>query len=213
MTDRRLLRLDPAGLKVVADLSALAPFHCNDMVVDVKGRAYVGNFGFDPSTGAEAKPTVLILVTPEGKASVVAEDLLFPNGSVITADGRTLIVAESFGARLTAFAVARDGSLSDRRVWARFEAAGPDGICLDAEGAVWVASPTSHEVLRVKEGGEVTHRIPTENQAVACMLGGLDRRTLFILSCQIILDQQKSRALRSGRIETVRVDIAGVGLP
>ena len=213
MTDRRLLRLDPAGLTVVADLSAWAPFHCNDMVVDEKGRAYVGNFGFDLPAKAEAKPTVLILVTPEGKASVVAEDLSFPNGSVITADGRTLIVAESFGARLTAFAVAQDGSLSNRRVWARLEAAGPDGICLDAEGAVWVASPIGREVLRVREGGEVTHRIATENQAVACMLGGPDRRTLFVLSCQIISEREKSYALKSGRIETVRVDVAGVGLP
>jgi sugar lactone lactonase YvrE len=213
MTDRRLLRLDPAGLTVVADLSAWAPFHCNDMVVDEKGRAYVGNFGFDLPAKAEAKPTVLILVTPEGKTSVVAEDLSFPNGSVITADGRTLIVAESFGARLTAFAVAQDGSLSNRRVWARLEAAGPDGICLDAEGAVWVASPIGREVLRVREGGEVTHRIATENQAVACMLGGPDRRTLFVLSCQIIPEREKSCALKSGRIETVRVDVAGVGLP
>ena len=213
MEDRRLLRLDPTGLKVVADLSALAPFHCNDMVVDEKGRAYVGNFGFDPYTGAEPKPTVLILVTPEGKASVVAGDLSFPNGSVITADGRTLIVAESFGARLTAFAIAPDGSLSDRRVWARLEPAGPDGICLDAEGALWVASPMSREVLRVREGGEVTHRIATENQAAACMLGGPDRRTLFILSGHIIPEREKSVALKSGRIETVHVDIGGVGLP
>ena len=213
MTDRRLLRLDPGGLAVVADLSASAPFHCNDMVVDQQGRAYVGNFGFDLPAKAEVKPTVLILVTPEGKAHTVATDLLFPNGCVIAPDGKTLIVGETFGARLTAFAVALDGSLSERRVWAKLDGAVPDGICLDAEGALWVASPRSREVLRVREGGEVTHRIATENPAVACVLGGPDRRTLFVLSCQVVHEREKSCALRSGRIETIRVDVPGAGLP
>lgn len=213
MTDRRLLRLDASGLSVVADLSALAPFHCNDMVVDSKGRAYVGNFGFDLPAKAAARPTVLILVTPEGTASVVAEELEFPNGCVITPDGGTLIVGETFGGRLTAFAVSADGTLSGRRLWAKLDGAIPDGICLDAEGALWVASPRSREVLRVCEGGVVTHRIATENQAVACMLGGADRRTLFVLSCQVIHEREKSCAMKSGRIETVRVDIPGAGLP
>ena len=182
MTDRRLLSLDPTGLAVVADLSALAPFHCNDMVVDRHGRAYVGNFGFDLPAKAAFKPTVLILVTPEGRTCVVAEGLAFPNGSAITPDGRTLIVGETFAGRLTAFTIGSDGSRSDRRDWAKLDGAIPDGVCLDAEGALWVASPRSRKVLRVREGGEVTHRIRTENQAVACMLGGPDRRTLFILS-------------------------------
>jgi sugar lactone lactonase YvrE len=213
MTDRRLLRLDPAGLTVVADLSALAPFHCNDMVVDKHGRAYVGNFGFDLPAKAEIKPTVLILVTPEGGTSVVADGLAFPNGSAITTDGRTLIVGETFAARLTAFTIGSDGSLSDRRNWAKLDGAIPDGVCLDAEGALWVASPRSREVLRVREGGEVTHRVRTENQAVACMLGGPDRRTLFVLSCQVVHEREKSTALKSGRIETVNVEVPGAGLP
>jgi sugar lactone lactonase YvrE len=140
MQDRRLLRLDPGGLVEVADLSELASFHCNDMVVDEKGRAYVGNFGFDLHGGQSPMPTGLVLVAPDGSSRVVAEDLRFPNGTVITPDGRTLIVGETFGGCLTAFDVAEDGSLSGRREWARMDKAVPDGICLDAEGAIWVAS-------------------------------------------------------------------------
>jgi sugar lactone lactonase YvrE len=213
MTDRRLLRLEDQGLATVANLRDLAPFHCNDMVVDRQGRAYIGNFGFDLAARAAVSPTVLIMVTPEGQARIVAEDLLFPNGSVITPDGRTLIVAETFGRRLTAFDIALDGSLSGRRTWAGLKEAMPDGICLDAEGAIWVASPQTAEVLRVLEGGEITHRVPVINQAIACMLGGADRRTLFILTARLLFDEERSRSLRTGRIETVRVEVPGAGLP
>jgi sugar lactone lactonase YvrE len=213
MTDRRLLRLDPNGLTTVADLRDIAPSHCNDMVVDRQGRAYIGNFGFDLAAKAAVSPTGLILVTPDGQARIVAEDLLFPNGSIITPDGDTLIVAETFGRRLTAFDIATDGSLSGRRIWAPLGDAMPDGICLDAEGATWVASPQTAEVLRVLEGGEITHRIPVNNQAIACMLGGPDRRTLFILTAKLLFNGDKSRTLKSGRIETLRVDVPGVGLP
>jgi len=212
-TDRRLLRHDPTGLTVVADLSPLAPFHCNDMVVDRYGRADVGNFGFDLPAKVEIKPTVLILVTPQGRSCVVAEGLAFPNGSAITPDGGTLIVGETFAGRLTAFTISPDGSLSDRRDWAKLDGAVRDGVCLDAEGALWVASPRSGEVVRVREGGEVTHRVRTENQAVACMLGGPDLRTLFVLSCQVVHDREKSTALKSGRIESVSVEVPGAGLP
>lgn len=213
MTDRRLLRLDPQGLSEVADLSHLAPFHCNDMVVDAVGRAYIGNFGFDIAARQEPTPTVLILVTPEGDASVAADDLHFPNGSVITPDGRTLIVAESYGARLTGFTIGADGALSERRVWAQLQGAAPDGICLDAQGAVWVASPISREVLRVREGGEVTHRIPTQGQAVACMLGGPQRKTLFVLTGKVVATPEQSRSAMSGLILMMPVDVPGVGLP
>jgi sugar lactone lactonase YvrE len=218
MKDRRLLRLDPDGLVEVADLRDLASFHCNDMVVDQKGRAYIGNFGFDIEVpDAPLKHAVIVLVMPDGTARVVADEMAFPNGSVITPDRSTLIVAESFASRLTAFSIKSDGSLTGRRVWAQFDDLGfvmsdericPDGICLDAEGALWIASPESAEVLRVKEGGEITHRFTVETQAFAVMLGGPDRRTLFV--CTTILSERNSGR---GRIEIVHVDVPGAGLP
>lgn len=213
MTDRRLLRLDGTVLTQVADMSALAPFHCNDMVVDARGRAYVGNFGFDFVARQSPRPTGLILVQPDGQARVVADDLHFPNGAVITPDGRTLIIGESYAARLTAFDIADDGSLSGRRVWAALGNAAPDGISLDAEGAVWLASPTSREVLRVREGGEVAQRIATPGQAVACMLGGPERRTLFVLTTRVMATPEESRRSLAGAIYTVPVAVPGAGWP
>jgi sugar lactone lactonase YvrE len=212
MVDRRLLRLDGSVLTEVADLSAQATFHCNDMVVDAQGRAYVGNFGWDLHGGGAPVDAVLVLVTPDGSTRVVATDLSFPNGSVITPDGATLIVGESFAARLTAFDVAPDGTLSNRREWARLDGAVPDGICLDAEGAIWVASPVSAEALRVCEGGAVTHRVPVETQAFACMLGGPERRHLFVCTA-LDADPARSRETRSGRIEEVEVEVPGAGRP
>jgi len=213
MTDRRLLRLDGHTLTEVADLSALAPFHCNDMVVDAVGRAYIGNFGFDFGARQPPRSTGLILVPPDGQARVVAEDLLFPNGTVITPDGRTLIIGESYASRLTAFDIAEDGSLSGRRVWAALDGAAPDGISLDAEGAIWLASPTSREVLRVREGGEVTHRIATPGQAVACMLGGPDRCTLFLATTKLMLAREQSLQTLPGAIHTLLVTVPGAGRP
>jgi sugar lactone lactonase YvrE len=218
MKDRRLLRLDPDGLVEVADLREFASFHCNDMVVDQQGRAYIGNFGFDiEDPDATLKHAVIVLVTPDGAARIVADEMVFPNGSVITPDRGTLIVAESFASRLTAFSIERDGSLTKRRVWAQFDDLGfavskdriiPDGICLDAEGAIWLASAESTEVLRVKEGGEITHRFTVETQAFAVMLGGPDRQTLFV--CTTVLDERNSG---KGRIEIVHVAVPGAGLP
>jgi sugar lactone lactonase YvrE len=215
MNDRRLLRLDGKSLVEAADLSALAQWPCNDMLVDARGRAYVGNFGFDLQHRAPFAPTSLILVMPDGRARIVAEEMQFPNGTVLTPDGRTLIVAESYGQRLTAFDVMEDGSLEHRRIWAQLKGrgVGPDGICLDAEGAVWLASPVSREVLRVREGGQVTDRIPTENQAVACVLGGADRKTLFVLTGRVLVTPEQSRAERSGMIYAARVEVAGAGMP
>ena len=212
MNDRRLLRLDPDGLREVADLSKLADFHCNDMVVDRQGRAYVGNFGFDLHAQEKPRTTVIALVLPSGEARVVARDVAFPNGCVITPDGRTIVVAESMASRLSAFDIAPDGSLSNRRVFAQLERKVPDGICLDAEGAIWVASPVSAECVRVHEGGRISQTVKVATQAYACMLGGPDRKTLFICTAADS-DPTKCVASQSGRIETVRVGVAGAGLP
>ncbi len=213
MIDRRLLRQDPGGLVTVANLAALAPFHCNDMVVDSQGRAYIGNFGFDLAGKAAVRSTGLILVTPDGQARVVADELLFPNGFIITPDGATLVVAETFGKRLTGFDIAADGSLSRRRVWAALGGASPDGICLDAAGAIWVASPTTREFLRVLEGGTITDRVPVDGQAIACALGGIDRRTLYMIIGHVGGSAQQALEKRSGRIEAMQVAVAGAGLP
>jgi sugar lactone lactonase YvrE len=212
MEDRRLLRRDGGTLVLHADLARLARFHCNDMVVDRTGRAFVGNFGFDLDAGEKPRPTELIRVDADGRAVVAAGEMRFPNGSVITPDGATLIVGESFGGCLTAFSIAADGALSGRREWARLEGAVPDGICLDAENAVWVASPLSKEVLRVHEGGAVSQRIPVGRPAIACMLGGPDRRTLFVLSADSFRADEVI-AKRSARVEVVRADVPGAGLP
>jgi len=213
MHDRMLLRLDPGGLAVHADLAPLVTGDPNDMVVDDRGRAYVGNFGFDMLAGAPPAPANLVLVLPDGSARVVAEDLRFPNGTAITEDRRTLVVAESFGARLTAFRVAPDGSLADRRPFADLAGRTPDGICIDAEDAVWASCFGQDEFVRVREGGEIVERVDVSGRrAVACALGGADRRTLFLLTAETSIEdlaQSKSRA----RVETLRVDVPGAGIP
>src|SRR6185295_12597254 len=142
-------------------------------VVDRLGRAYVGNFGFDLHARSTFKAAELIRVDADGSARVVADDMAFPNGTVITPDGRTLIVGESYGGRLTAFDVAGDGALSGRRVWAQLpQGTVPDGICLDAANGIWVASPSTRECVRVVQGGDITHRVAFDDGAFACMLGG-----------------------------------------
>ena len=213
MLDRRLLRLDGTTLHEVADLSKLAPAPCNDMVVDAHGRAYVGNFGYDRHKGEPLRTTCIARVDPDGTVTRAADDLLFPNGTVITPDGRTLIVAETQGHRLTAFDVAADGTLSKRRVFAQLEEhCFPDGICLDAEGAVWTSDARNPRVLRVFDGGRVDRTISTgERSTFACMLGGDDRRTLFVLTNTGSGPQMAEK--RDGRIEAVRVDVPGAGLP
>jgi len=220
MANRRLLRLHDGTLSEFADLSGLASSYCNDMVVDQSGMAYIGNFG-SPLFEQPYRPAEIVLVTPTGDARVVAREMAFPNGSVITPDGKTLVVAETLAARLTAFDIESDGSLSHRRVWAQFDDLGlltqrldiidritPDGICLDAEGAVWIASPNARsELVRVREGGEITHRFELEHTPFACMLGGPDRLTLFVLTSSLYESDG------GGQIETIRVDVPGAGLP
>ncbi len=205
MEDCRLLRLDPKGVTEHADLNGLATFHCNDMVVDNKGRAYVGNFGFDFFNTKPFKPAEIVLVEPNGDSKIVAGDMAFPNGTIITPDETNLIVAETYAARLTAFNIIEDGSLLNRRVWANLKSIAPDGICLDTEGAIWVASPGRHRVVRVLEGGKITHKVKIETDAYSCMLGGPNRDILFITT--------STSERVGGKIEYVKVEVPGTGLP
>jgi len=213
MNDRRLLRVEKDGTAVThADLSAIATGNCNDMVVDAAGRAYVGNFGEGYPRGP-LQPAKMARVDPDGRASVAADELVFPNGTVITPDGKTLVVGETFAGRMTAYDVAADGALSNRRVWAPLpQGAVPDGCCLDAEGRIWVASPTTNDVIRLAEGGQVLERITAAEGVYACMLGGADRQTLYLLTCASS-DPAECAANRTGKIEAVRVDAPGAGLP
>ncbi len=214
---RQLLGLEGGTLIEIADLSQLVEYSCGELVIDQQGRAYVGNIGFEFGTPpATSDPGTILLVMPDGTARIVAEGLAFPNGMAITPDGQTLIVAESYGARLTAFRIEPDGALTHRRAWAQFDDTlsfeqgrfTPDGIALDAEGAVWVAA--LGEVVRLQEGGEVLQRITLDGFALACMLGGPERRTLFILITNV-LNPADTNA--KGRIEVVHVEVPGAGLP
>ena len=214
MEEHKLFRLSGGRLSMHADLSKVHHFHSNDMVVDAKGNVYVGNIGFNPYAGEERRTTVIALVRPDGSVSVAADDLMIPNGTVITADGKRLVVAESFGERLTQFDINADGTLANRRLFAALPSHLPDGICIDAEDAIWVASCASHSAIRVKEGGEITDSVPLagESNTYACMLGGPDRRDLYLCVADSF-DPTKTRDLRSGRIDIARVTVPGAGWP
>ena len=208
MLERQLLRWDGLELTMHADLSELVLDGCNDMVVDESGRAYVGSFP-PPS----APSGVIALVEPDGSARIAADEVIFPNGSVITPDGRTLIVAESLGRRLTAFDIAADGSLGERRIYAELPGRGPDGICLDEEGAIWAAMPLAREFQRVLPGGSVAEVVSVDGgMGIACALGGPDRRTLFLLSAGEH-SPELLRGTRGARIDVARVPVAGAGIP
>jgi sugar lactone lactonase YvrE len=212
MTRRRILVLEDETLSTYADLSDLASFHCNDMVVDGTGRIYAGNFGFDLHGGAGIRAAELIQIEPDGQARIVEDSVVFPNGSVITPAGDTLLVAETFAHRIRAFVLGDTGVSGDNRVWAELGDATPDGICLDAEGALWVASPGTRTLIRVKQGGVILDRCETLGTPYACMLGGNDRRTLFVCTSETD-DPTEAASRRSGRIESARVAIPGAGLP
>ncbi|MGY1846461.1 MULTISPECIES: SMP-30/gluconolactonase/LRE family protein [unclassified Blastococcus] len=204
MVRRALLRVGEDGTRVHADLTAVTRFRANDLLVDAAGRAYVSSFGFDLEGGDAPEATDLVRVDPDGSVSVAAADVVFPNGMVLSPDGRTLVVAETYGARLTAFDVAPDGALSGRRVFAELPGVAPDGICLDAEGQVWVATARTPEVLRVRDGGEVTARVEVGSGSLsyACALGGEDGRTLFVCTAP-----SWRPGPRAGRIEAARVEV------
>ena len=223
MTKRQVLRRTPDGrIAVHADLGHIATFHCNDMVVDSAGGAYVGNFGFDldaavasrgvQSVLADHSTAKLAYISPDGRPSVAAEDMHFPNGPVITPDGKTLIVGETFGGVLTAFEIGAGGTLGNRRVWAPTSPRAPDGICLDAEGAIWIANPVAPECVRIAEGGQVLEVIDTGAPCFACMLGGEDGRTLFMLTASGSGHVEASTK-KAGKVLAAQVDCAGAGLP
>ena len=213
MGDRRLLRHREGELTEVVDLTGLTRGNCNDMVVDRLGRAYIGDFGYDLAGGEQPAGGHLVLVDATGSARVVAEDLGFPNGCVITADGRQLIVAESSASRLTAFEIDDEGALSGGRLYADLGARVADGICLDVDGAVWVADPLHCEVIRVADGGRVLQRMSTGAEgAFACVLGGPDARTLYVCTYSEAASMDPSGP-PVGRILAARVDVPSAGSP
>jgi sugar lactone lactonase YvrE len=211
-SDRLLLRMEPDGSLIThADLTGFSDHAWNDIVVDGRGNAYVNNIGFDFS--GEFASGTLALVTPDGSARQVAEEIAFPNGMVVTRDNSTLILAESYGNKLTAFDIAADGSLSNRRVWADLEGGAPDGICLDAENAVWYGDVPNKRCVRVREGGEVLQTIELDRGCFACMLGGADRRTLFLLANEWRGPASMADGSRAGQVLTVEAPAPGVGWP
>lgn len=203
--DRQVLRYDGEAVACVADLSGIVPANLGDMVIDDLGRAYIGSQAFEGG--------VIVRVDPDETSTVVADDLDFPNGMVITPDRQTLIVAESVGRRLTAFTVGSDGSLADRRIFADGLDGPPDGITLDAEGGIWASMTLANQFERIVEGGSVTDRIDIgERTAIACTLGGPERRTLFLLSSTDAYPQRLI-GTRLSRLDTLTVDVPGAGLP
>jgi sugar lactone lactonase YvrE len=214
MTDRRLLRQTPDGdLVEHADLSGVATGWVNDMVVDAVGRAWVGNFGFD-LFGGEYRKATLARVDPDGTVTAAAGELAFPNGSVVTPDGTTLIVGETMGGRYTAFTIAEDGSLTDRRLWAKLPGVGPDGCALDAEGRIWCADAGGRRCVLVEEGGGIVDEIaaPGGLGVYACMLGGPDGTTLA-LCCAPDYDARNRRDAREAVLLATTVDVPHAGLP
>jgi sugar lactone lactonase YvrE len=211
--DGLLLRREPNGSMVThADLTTLAAPPWNDIVVDGRGNAYVGNIGFD-FPGGQFAPGILALVTPDGAARPVADTVAFPNGVAVTPDNTTLILAESYASRLTAFDIAADGGLSNRRVWAALGGGAPDGICLDAENAVWYGDVPNKRCVRVREGGEVARTVNLDRGCFACMLGGKDNRTLFMVAAEWGGAASIGGGERTGQILTIEAPTPHAGWP
>jgi sugar lactone lactonase YvrE len=211
----RLLRQEPDGSLVThADLSGLSdPGHpWNEIVVDGRGNAYLNNQGFD-FPGGEFAPGTIAMLKPDGSARLVADGIAFPNGMAITPDNSTLIVAESYGQKLTAFEIAADGGLSQPRVWADLGDGVPDGICLDAQGAIWYADVPNRQCVRVREGGDVLQTIQLDRGCFSCALGGPNRTTLFMAATHWRGTERMGDASQTGQLRTARVPAAGVGWP
>ena len=226
MLDRKLMRWTGSELTTHADFGNHFTWQANDLLVDQHGRAYIGNFGFDYEVfldeqgieGLFADPdsltTVMCRVDPDGTVNVASDGLIFPNGMVITPDGKTMIVAETLALRLTAFDIAPDSSLSNRRVWADLSAhmAAPDGICLDAEGAVWIANALAPRLMRIGEGGVVIDEVETTMNTYACMLGGPEGKHLFAMTAPTS-DSRHAPLAPNGAIEVVQVAVPHAGQP
>jgi sugar lactone lactonase YvrE len=209
-SDRPLLRQEPDGSLVP---HAALDRGLNEIVVDGRGNAYVNGAGFDPMAGAAFAPGVIVLVTPDGVARQVAAGIAFPNGMAVTSDNATLIVADSYGKKLTAFTIETDGSLTNERVWADLVDGVPDGICLDAEGAIWYADVPNRRCVRVREGGAVVQTLELDRGCFACMLGGADGRTLFILAAEFRGFDSMRDSPRTGQLLAVPVTTPAAGWP
>lgn len=211
MLKRKVWRLSPGGdLSLHADLSALTAYPINDMLVDSSGRAYLGGFGYDLYGGGERHEASVYLIEPTGHVTVAVQDMSFPNGTVVLPGGRTMVIAESFARRLTAFDITEQGRLTSRRTWAELPPdGGPDGICVDVQGGIWVASPGGSQFFRVEEGGSVTDRVDVPGRmAVDCVLGGADGTTLYLLTSDSTAPTD-TVGTRAGRIEAVNVPVPG----
>ncbi|ADB53486.1 SMP-30/gluconolactonase/LRE family protein [Conexibacter woesei] len=228
MTDKRVLRLRDGELELVADLADRAGGVCNDLLADERGGAYVGNFGWDVSADDRTQTTDLLYVGADGAVTVAASGVVFPNGMTISPDGATLLLAETFAGRISAFDRAADGTLSNRRFWAEFEPGGfetttaacasgvplPDGMALDADGAVWIGDAAGSGAVRVGEGGEILDRVEVgEGQtAYAVALGGADRRTLFLCAAVPFVEGDPAN-VHVARLLSCRVEVPGAGRP
>ena len=208
--DQVLIRAHDGALSTYADLSEISTKPWNDIVTDGRGNTYVNNIGFDFGD-EEFVPGLIALVRPDGSVQLVAEGLAFPNGMAVTPDNSTLIVAESYGGALTAYDIAADGSLTGRRVWADLDGAAPDGICIDAEGAVWFAEVPGRRCVRVREGGEVLQTITSELGCFACILGGPTARTLFVTAAA--WPDAMTPGSRTGQILAAEVSVPDAGWP
>jgi sugar lactone lactonase YvrE len=200
------------SLQTHADLRGLSKSPWNEIVVDGRGNIYVNGGGPAPAPGQHFGPGTIVLITPDGAVRQVAENIAFANGMAVTPDNKTLIIAESHASRLTAFDIAADGTLSNRRVWAELDGY-PDGICLDAEGAAWYADVPNRHCVRVREDGEVLRTVAVDRGCFACMLGGADRQTLYITAAEWRGFEHMVSDARTGRVLAIEAPASGAGWP